>query len=196
MILCNVEIQKALDEGDLILDPQPEPRMPSLKNAECPYDTTAVNLRLSKLLDFPTKDPQPFSFDLRKGKVASFLKRVYDSDEIDADGGYSLKPDRFILGHTVERITLPMRTGRPVLAARVEGRSSLARCGLLVHFTAPTIHAGFEGTITLEMMNLGKNDIVLFPDMWICQLIIERVEGMPTPNPSQFQAQMTPSGLK
>jgi dCTP deaminase len=81
------------------------------------------------------------------------------------------------------------------LAARVEGKSSLARCGLLVHFTAPTIHAGFEGTITLEMINLGAYPILLYPGMEISQLIVEQVVGTPRAAASQFQSQSTPVGL-
>lgn len=79
--------------------------------------------------------------------------------------------------------------------ARVEGRSSLARQGLIVHFTAPTIHTDFNGTITLEMINLGKMPLILTPGMRICQLIIESVIGVPTPvGLSQFQNQQTPAG--
>jgi dCTP deaminase len=60
---------------------------------------------------------------------------------------------------------------------------------MLVHFTAPTIHAGFEGTITLEIINLGEYAISLHPLMPICQLIIEEVRGVPFRNDSQFQGQ-------
>ncbi len=81
-----------------------------------------------------------------------------------------------------------------MLAARVEGRSSFARCGLLVHFTAPTIHAGFNGRITLELINLGSIPILLYPEAYICQLIIEQVVGTPLKNDSQFQGQTKPSG--
>jgi dCTP deaminase len=80
------------------------------------------------------------------------------------------------------------------LAARIEGKSSYARCGLLVHFTAPTIHAGFKGTITLEIMNLGPYAISLRPQMPICQLIIEEVRGVPFRSDSQFQGQSQPAG--
>jgi dCTP deaminase len=76
----------------------------------------------------------------------------------------------------------------------VEGKSSYARCGLLVHFTAPTIHAGFSGTITLELINFGPLKIELYPDMPICQLIVEQVSGMPFRNDSQFQGQSRPGG--
>src|SRR5262249_55912295 len=102
---------------------------------------------------------------------------------------------KFVLGRTRERVHLPIREEGKTLAARVEGKSSRARCGLLVHFTAPTVHAGFEGTITLEMINLGAYPILLFPGMEICQLIIERVEGLPSPAPSQFHLQRTAVGM-
>src|SRR5262249_40241594 len=63
------------------------------------------------------------------------------------------------------------------LAARVEGKSSLARLGLVIHMTAPTIHADFEGRIRLEMMNHGAVPIRLWPGMRICQLIFETTLG-------------------
>jgi dCTP deaminase len=192
VILSNVEIHKALDAGDIVIQPEPVPRFPSLANPRSPYATTAVNLRLSPSLSI-SRDDLPIAFDLRKPGIANLLGKVYQAKEMD-DGGYSLGPGRFVLGNTVEAVHLPMREGRPVYAARVEGRSSFARCGLLVHFTAPTIHAGFDGTITFEIMNFGKSDIMLHPNLEIAQLIFERVEGMPTRNDSQFQGQRTPPG--
>ena len=100
-----------------------------------------------------------------------------------------------MLGGIRERIALPLREGRPPLAARIEGRSSYARCGLIIHFTAPTIHAGFDGiTIALELKNLGDYPITLYPGDEVAQLIVERVSGMPFANPSQFQGQSTPTG--
>jgi dCTP deaminase len=93
-------------------------------------------------------------------------------------------------------VQLPI-SGEPdrSLAARIEGKSSRARLGLLVHFTAPTVHPGFSGTLTLEMINLGPVDIQLFPGMPIAQLIVEEVKGRPDfNNPSQFQGQSTAAG--
>jgi len=80
------------------------------------------------------------------------------------------------------------------LAARIEGRSSLARFGLIVHCTAPTIHAEFSGNITLEITNLGSYPIMLRPGMRICQLIVETVEGVPVEAKSQFHGQQEPAG--
>ena len=124
-----------------------------------------------------------------------------DHVDIDPAQGYRLEPGILVLGRTLETIRLPLpddyaatAPGKPCLGARVEGKSSRARFGILIHFTAPTIHAGFEGPITLEIMNLGKQPFVLYPDMPICQLVIEEVQGLPTPNESQFQGQATPAG--
>lgn len=193
MILSNVEIHRALDAGDITISPEPLPRLPTLENPNSPYDTTAVNLRLSRSLSISTEDP-PMAFDLRKRGIAKLLNSIYQTKEMD-DGGYSLAPGKFVLGNTIETVHLPIRNDRPVYAARVEGRSSFARCGLLIHFTAPTIHAGFDGTITFEIMNLGKSNIMLFPDLEIAQLIFERVDGTPARNDSQFQGQRTPPGI-
>jgi dCTP deaminase len=76
----------------------------------------------------------------------------------------------FVLATTFERIRLPNH-----LAARVEGKSSLARLGISVHFTAPKIDPGWQGPITLELYNLGAFVVELKPKMEICALIIERL---------------------
>lgn len=79
---------------------------------------------------------------------------------------FRLEPGDFILGSTAERVEIP-----DDLCARVEGKSSLGRLGLLVHLTAGYIDPGFKGKITLEIVNLnGDRAIVLRPGMSICQL--------------------------
>jgi len=182
MILSNVEIRNALNQGRLIITPNPQPSS---------YDTTAVDLHLASALSIPGTGP--FNYDLRRGGIATFLSR--NSSHVDIpDAGYVLEPRVFLLGRTVEKVSLPLLTGQS-LAARIEGKSSFARCGLLVHFTAPTVHAGFDGTLTLEMINLGSAGISLFTGMPICQLILETVIGDPDPHPSQFQGQTTPAGI-
>jgi dCTP deaminase len=59
----------------------------------------------------------------------------------------------------------------------VEGKSALARLGMGIHITAPTIHAGFKGQLQLEMFNLGPNEILLDVGMRVCQLIFEITFG-------------------
>lgn len=94
----------------------------------------------------------------------------------ETDDSVILQPNSLVLGITRERVELPVESR---YAARVEGRSSLARLGLAVHITAPTIHSGFRGNITLEMINLGTLPIKLRPGLSICQLIVEQVFGTP-----------------
>jgi dCTP deaminase len=108
-----------------------------------------------------------------------------DSQKISKDG-FVFKSHSFLLGWTVEKLKLPFRSR---LAARVEGKSSLARLGIGVHVTAPTIHAGFGdkkddpnyggSPLQLEIWNVGPLDIVLTSGMPICQLIFEWVDGTP-----------------
>jgi dCTP deaminase len=131
--------------------------------------------------------------DLRRGGFVETFRDTNESRRIAEDQPYALEPGRFVLAQTLERIELPLR-GEESLAARVEGRSSYARCGLLVHFTAPTIHAGFAGRITLEMINFGPYTINLYPRMPICQLIVEEVAGEPFSNQGQFHDQARPGG--
>ena len=191
MLLSNTDIHAALDSGRLVMIPEPSPRFPSIESPNCPYSTTSVNLTLSDELAVP-KDGELHVLDIRTGRTAEMLAQAYP--KLTIRDRYILLPQRFILGRTVEKVELPLQKGRPSLAARVEGRSSLARCGLIVHFTAPTIHAGFEGTITLEIINLGAYPIALFPGMEICQLLLEEVLGEPFANPSGFQGQQTTTG--
>jgi dCTP deaminase len=194
VILSNLEIHRALDTGRLILHPEPLPRFPE-EGKECPYQTTAVDLRLGEELNIP-KDGRAFSIDLSSGRFASLLSSEnYDTRIISNDQPYQLQPHKFVLAKTMERVELPVQTIEGMsLAARVEGRSSYARSGVLVHFTAPTIHAGFSGTITLEIINLGCASVLLKANAPICQLIIEEVKGIPFRNDSQFQGQTTPGG--
>jgi dCTP deaminase len=159
VILSNVEIVEALKKGLFSIDPQP-PGDPSAP----PFNTSALDLRLGNEINVPKTGGSQIQLDLRKGGIARFLADHCEVRHIDDDQPYSLRYGRFVLASTHERVAFPLDPpAEPILAARVAGKSSLARCGLLVHFTAPTIHAGFSGHITLEMINLGPADILLTP---------------------------------
>lgn len=185
MILSNVAIYEALDLGRIVITPEPKPRYLAV-GQDSPYDTHSVDVRLAKFLSCPKKGT--YCFDLHrpgqpKAEFSKFLATNSDQIVIPANG-HLLERNEFILGQTLEKLHLPIDTQvnralKRCLAARFEGKSSRARTGLLVHFTAPTIHPGFEGTITLEMINLGPVPIVLREGMPIGQLIFEEVEGLP-----------------
>jgi dCTP deaminase len=85
--------------------------------------------------------------------------------EMDDDRPFVLHPGEFVLGSTLERVGLPND-----LVARIEGKSSLGRLGLLIHSTAGFIDAGFDGHVTLELANVASLPITLYPGMKIGQV--------------------------
>jgi dCTP deaminase len=118
------------------------------------------------------------------------------SEPIEArEGVVIIRPGDFVLVRTLESIILPLPSK---LAARVEGRSRFARLGLSVHVTAPTIHAGFSGQITLEMLNHGPFHLQVTPnETALCQLVIEQVAAKPRGQlASPFLGQSTPRGRR
>jgi dCTP deaminase len=138
VILSNIEIQRALDEGRLVIDPEPLPRRPRA-GEYCPYDTHAVDLRLFHEITVP--QPGPDHFDVtERGTLPELIAGRSQRYVLSDEKPYPLQPHQFILGRTLERVELPVDKGTPHLAARIEGKSSRARCGLMVHFTARHAH--------------------------------------------------------
>ncbi len=93
-----------------------------------------------------------------------FIRREHH----EADEGVVIHPGEFLLGSTLESLKVPSD-----LVARVEGRSSYGRLGIIVHATAGYIDPGFEGDITLEMQNLGNAPVKLYPEDRVCQVVFE-----------------------
>jgi dCTP deaminase len=81
---------------------------------------------------------------------------------------FIIQPGEFVLGVTQETISIP-----DDLVVRVEGRSSLGRLGIIIHSTAGFVDPGFSGTITLEISNLNRLPIALYPGMRVCQIAFE-----------------------
>lgn len=188
MILSNSEIVNCLNQNKFSII-----GLDNTDPTQSPFNTSAVDLRLANEIVIPEGNT-PTQIDLSRGNIAKFLSEHSKSHTISEDHPYSLNNGKFILARTNEKVEFPI-SGNEFYSARVEGKSSLARCGILVHFTAPTIHAGFSGTITLEIINLGPQPFLLKPGMFICQLIIEEVKGLPASAPSQFHGQSSAVGL-
>lgn len=172
MVLTDREIQSAIDSGQIIITPVP--RDPAA------YSSTSLDLTLSKFLrvwrNTTVTGVDQIVCPATKGySFNEFSKAYSDSHEIP-DGGYVLEPGSFVLGWTQETLELPKHAR---LAARVEGKSSLARLGIGIHITAPTIHAGFKGSIQLEFCNHGILRVKIIPGMPVCQLIFEQTLGTP-----------------
>jgi dCTP deaminase len=164
VILTDREIQLALENEQIQILPEPKPEA---------FSSTSLDLTLD--------EPGHVWKELR-GQPIRPATRGYSYHQLAARkevvslNGFTLSPQSFVLAWTRETVTLP---GSSRLAARVEGKSSLARLGLGIHITAPTIHAGFTGQIQLEMCNFGPNEIILDVGMPICQLIFELTYGTP-----------------
>jgi dCTP deaminase len=169
MILSDADIRRALREGAITVDPVP-PR----EN----ISTSAVDLRVGAEFRRWKDAPRGIDINMNLSNVSLPDYGDYVEDlSPDQDGLIAVPRDGFLLARTLERIELPIASR---LAARVEGRSSFARLGLAVHITAPTVHAGFEGPIVLEIKNLGPFTLKLEPGVTrICQIIFEQVSSEP-----------------
>ena len=135
MILTDREIKLALERRQIVIDPAPEAKA---------FSSTAVDLTLDpNLTEFKDEvggieviiDPSHRDF-----QSETTLNQISEKRVIDAKDGFLLKPNRLVLAWTAEYVNLLAHNR---IAARVEGKSSLARLGLGIHVTAPTIHAGF-----------------------------------------------------
>ncbi|MFQ5451241.1 MAG: dCTP deaminase [Nitrospinaceae bacterium] len=190
MILSGSDIRKVLRDGLLIIDPLPE---------EDQIDTTSVDLRMGEPLwmwspELIRRNGPGLRVDVDRFNFKELSERYMVETPKEESGKYLIKPQTVYLASTFEKVELP--TGSR-LAARIEGKSSLARLGLAVHITAPTIHCGSgPGTITLEIFNHGPFAIDVTPGVSrLCQLILEEVSSEPQQRTGRiFMEQKTPKG--
>ena len=181
MLLSDRDIAAEVDAGRVVLAPW-DPSM---------IQPSSVDVRLDKyfrLFDnhkYPVIDP---------AQDQPELTRLVEADPAD---GFVLHPGEFVLGSTLETVTLP-----DDLAARVEGKSSLGRLGLLTHATAGFVDPGFSGHVTLELSNVATLPIMLWPGMKIGQLAFFRLSS-PAENPygsakygSHYQGQRGPTASR
>ena len=181
MLLSDRDIRAQIEAGRVQFDPW-DPAM---------VQPSSVDVRLDKyfrLFDnhkYPVIDP---AMDQPE------LTRLV---EVDPTEGFVLHPGEFVLGSTYETVTLP-----DDLAARVEGKSSLGRLGLLTHATAGFVDPGFSGHVTLELSNVATLPIMLWPGMKIGQLCLLRLTS-PAEHPygsakvgSKYQGQRGPTPSK
>ncbi|MEO1171694.1 MAG: dCTP deaminase [Myxococcota bacterium] len=155
MILSDRDLKARLEAGDLAIDPLDDP--------ELQIQPASIDLRLSgefvvyKIPHVPVIDPR----DLDS------VSRYTETVNIPVDDAFILHPGEFALGSTLESVKIP-----PDLVARVEGRSSIGRLAVVVHATAGFIDPGFQGQITLELSNLGRLPVKLYPGMRISQVVL------------------------
>ena len=184
MILSDREIWMEIGSSRLVITPDPEVDQ---------IAPSALDLRLgNEFTTFPEPVPgvKTLIDTTEIGNVETVIDRYGRKQTLADNEAFPLKPGDFVLAYTLEYIQMPN-----YLAARVEGRSSLARLGLSIHQTAPTVHATFKGQLRLEISHNGPYDCLLHPGQKICQLIIERL-GSPAETilESLFQQQQQNPG--
>jgi len=190
MYLSDIDLKEAVDRGDLIVDPLPEEEI----------GPTSIDLHLdsveeAKVWNFEALASQNKTLGIaaRELNVTRMtygdVSRQYliapprEADINDGDlvfrreDAIILRPDGFVLWQTKEVAGTPIEN--PKYICFIDGKSTRSRTGLVVHLTAPTIHAGWSGNITLEMTNCGPLDLVLHAGDAVAQLTVAQITQPP-----------------
>ncbi len=180
MVLSDRDIMKALEEGRIRIDPAPD--------LEKQLGSVSVDFRLGRT--FMVFEHSRFSYiDPRHPQSIGDAMRTI---EVEDDEAFIMQPGDFALASTMESLELP-----DDLLGRLEGRSSIARLGITVHSTAAVFEPGWVGTATMELSNLGRMPVALYPGMRICAFSFETVSS-PVRTPyrekigNKYAGQVTP----
>lgn len=183
MILSDRDIHARIQKGDIQVTC---PENDFLKNVHA----SSMDMRLGRF--FKIYNHNTFAIlDPMKPECFDDATRLVELSE-DGRTPFIVQPGEFVLGVTLEKIKIA-----DDLVARVEGRSSLGRLGIIIHSTAGFVDAGFEGTITLEITNINRMPVALYPGMRVCQLAFELMSS-PADVPyhkkahSKYQGQIMP----
>jgi len=156
VLLSDRDIRAEIDAGRVVIEPY-DPAMVQPSSIDVCIDRffRLFDNHKYKVIDPAEEQPE--------------LTRLF---EVKPDEPFVLHPGEFVLASTHEVVTLP-----PTIAARLEGKSSLGRLGLLTHSTAGFIDPGFSGHVTLELSNVATLPIMLWPGMKIGQLCFFRLSS-------------------
>jgi len=178
MVLADRTIARLLAEGRIEIEPYDEELL----------QPSSVDVRVDRYFRVFHNNRYPF-IDVREEQ-----EDLTELVEVEGDTPFVLHPGEFVLGSTLERVRLP-----DDLVARLEGKSSLGRLGLLIHSTAGFIDPGWDGHVTLELSNVANLPITIYYGMKIGQLSFvqltepaERVYGEGSLG-SKYQGQKGPT---
>jgi dCTP deaminase len=187
MLLSDGELKSAIKSGLLAVDPWDQVEVETLRLLQ----PTSIDVRLGR------------EFRVFNNHLYTHIDPAVRQDDLTsmvdvADGSpFVLHPGEFVLGSTLEKVTMSS-----VVAGRLEGKSSLGRLGLLAHSTAGFIDPGFSGHVTLELSNVANLPITLWPGMKIGQMCVFRL-AVPAEHPygsavygSHYQGQRGPTASR
>jgi dCTP deaminase len=149
MVLSDVTIRRLVAEGRIEIEPYEESLL----------QPSSVDVRVDRYFRVFRNNRYPFI------NVKEEQEELTELVEIEPETPFILHPGEFVLGSTLERVRLP-----DDLVARLEGKSSLGRLGLLIHSTAGFIDPGWDGHVTLELSNVANLPITIYVGMKIGQL--------------------------
>jgi dCTP deaminase len=179
LILSDRDIRKQIENSRVVIEPfDPEAIQPS-----------SIDLHVDDTFRIFANSRYPY-IDV-KARMDDLTEEV----RVAPDEPFILHPGEFVLGSTLEKVTLP-----DDIVARIEGKSSLGRLGLLIHSTAGFVDAGWSGHLTLELSNVANLPITIYPGMKIGQLCLfemtspadkpygerGKYQGQRGPTPSRF----------
>jgi len=181
MILSDVDIRKEIESGRIVIDPfDPAAIQPS-----------SIDLHVDDRFRVFANSRYPY-IDVKKEMPG--LTEVVEVADPDP---FILHPGEFVLGSTLERVAIP-----DDMVARLEGKSSLGRLGLLIHSTAGYVDPGWDGFLTLELSNVANLPITIYPGMKIGQISFFRL-STPAERPygstetrSKYQGQRGPTASR
>ena len=161
MVLSDATIARYLAEGRIEIDPYDDALL----------QPSSVDVRVDRLFRVFANSRAPY-IDVKIDQ--SDLTELV---EVEGDQPFILHPGEFVLGSTLERVKL-----NDELVARLDGKSSLGRLGLLIHSTAGFIDPGWDGHVTLELSNVANLPITIYPGMKIGQIsFMQMTEPARTP---------------
>ena len=162
MILSDRDIKKAIELGEIAVTSPLNDHMEHIH-------ASSMDFRLGKYFKVYQHSKYAVLDPLKMNSFEGLTELIEINDPNEP---FIVHPGDFVLGVTLEKVKLGNS-----LVARVEGRSSLGRLGIIVHSTAGFIDAGFEGTITLEITNINRMPVALYPGMRVCQLAFEEMSS-------------------
>jgi dCTP deaminase len=159
MVLSDVDIKRYLELGKIKISPALPPEQ---------FGSCSVDFRLGGEFNVFEHSRHPF-IDLRDHKG---IEGIMHSVEVAPGDSFILQPREFVLAITEETLELDDE-----VLGRLEGRSSLGRIGIIVHGTAGLFDPGWSGKATLELSNLGRMPVALYPGMRICSFTFEQLSS-------------------
>src|ERR671926_1487950 len=181
MVLSDGTIKSEIEAGRISVDPFEENMV----------QPSSIDVRVDRRFRVFHNARYPY-IDVRQP-----MEDLTELVEVRDEEPFILHPGEFVLGQTLERVTLP-----DDLVARLEGKSSLGRLGLLIHSTAGFVDSGFSGNLTLELSNVANLPITIYHGMPIGQISFMRMDG-PVERPygsratgSKYQGQAEPTASR